>query len=136
MNVQHYTLGAEIPCVHVAYFSTLHLGEGPKDFTGPFTVHGNNTPIKFSIFHGRKDPEEDMEDWGFEGPTFDCLSVAYDGDRILLQDVSPQSLELASRMGLVTQHDTITLLREEDLVVVPHFMGEKAYFGDLSIALR
>lgn len=136
MNVQHYTLGAEIPYVHVAYFSTLHLGEGPEDFTGPFTVHGNNTPIKFSIFHGRKDPEEDMEDWGFEGPTFDCLSVAYDGDRILLQDVSPQSLELASRMGLVTQHDTITLLREEDLVVVPQFMGEKAYFGDLSIALR
>lgn len=136
MNVQHYTLGAEIPYVHVAYFSTLNVGEGPEDFTGPFTVHGNNTPIKFSIFHGRKDPEEDMEDWGFDGPTFDCLSAAYDGERILLQDVSPQSLELASRMGLATQHDTITLLREDDLVVVPQFMGEKAYFGDLSIALR
>lgn len=34
------------------------------------------------LYHGRKDPEEQMEDWGFDGPTigpFETLQVTYAG---------------------------------------------------------
>ncbi|HEY4311067.1 MAG TPA: hypothetical protein VGN12_16570 [Pirellulales bacterium] len=27
------------------------------------------------LYHGRKDPDEDMDDWGFNGPTFGPLSA-------------------------------------------------------------
>jgi len=27
------------------------------------------------LYHGRKDPEQDMEEWGFNGPTFGPLSA-------------------------------------------------------------
>lgn len=135
MTVQHYHLDeATLPCVHSTYLSTLKMGDdsGIHDHPGSYTVT-SSTPISFLVFHGRFDPKAHMDDWGFDGPTFNCLSVAHDPDRILLQNADATSLELAKRLGLEVTGDTITLMYHEDLVVIPRFRDAgPAYFGDHS----
>lgn len=132
MTVQHFTLSESQPNVHSTYLSTMTRGDDDVySHPGSYTVSNNGLGLKFSLYHGRKDPDQDMADWGFEGPTFNCLTVAHDQDRILLQDADPQSLQLAKRLGLEVSNDTITLHYFADLVVVPRFTDDSpAYFGD------
>lgn len=33
--------------------------------------------MKLRLYHGRKDPEQDMEDWGTDGPTLEVEWVQY-----------------------------------------------------------
>lgn len=134
MPVQHFNLDQlKHPSVQSTYLSTLFVDdEGPLDHPGSYTV-SSSVPVTFHLYHGRFDPTKDMDDWGFDGPAFSCLSVAHDPDRILLQDADAQSLELAKRLGLRVDRDTITLMYHDDLVVVPHFRDAgPAYFGDHS----
>jgi hypothetical protein len=134
MNVEHFTLGESLPYVHSTYLSTLNVGDGPIfDHPGSYTVSNDGKSIAFSLYHGRKAPDQDMDDWGFDGPTLHCLTVAHDQDRILLQDADAHSLELAKRLGLEVASDTITLHYFADLVTVPRFADDApAYFGDHS----
>lgn len=133
MTVQHFTLSESLPYVHSTYLGTLNTGAGLMEHPGHFTVSNSNLPLRFQLFHGRFDPEQDMDDWGFEGPTFIGQTIAHDPDRILIQDAEPTSLQLARRLGLDVVGDTITLLYLDDLVLVPKFKGDSpAYFGDHS----
>lgn len=132
MNMQHFALSTDLPFVHSTYLSTLHLGdELLADHPGSYTVSNDGKSITFHLFHGRLDPSQDMDDWGFDGPNLYCLTLAHDRDRILLQDADAHSLELAKRLGLEVTRDTITLHYADDLIVVPKFSGETpAFFGD------
>ena len=33
--------------------------------------------LYLKLFHGRKDPNQDMEDWGFDGPVFGPIQYAH-----------------------------------------------------------
>lgn len=134
MNVEHFTLGESLHYVHSTYLSTLKTGgDAPWGHPGSYTVSNNGDSLAFRLFHGRKDPDQDMDDWGFDGPTLHCLTVAHDQDRILLQDADAHSLELAKRLGLEVTGDTITLHYFADLVTIPRFADDApAYFGDHS----
>lgn len=35
------------------------------------------TGVYLHLFHGRKDPHEDMDDWGFDGPTIGPLEYVH-----------------------------------------------------------
>jgi hypothetical protein len=134
MTVQHYTLAPHTRThVRSTYLSHLDIGtQELLEHPGSYTVSADG-PLTFSLYHGRLDPERNMDDWGFEGPQFNCLNVIHDPDRILLQHADFASVALAQRLGLRVHDDTITLDYHEDLVLVPRFRGEDpAYFGDHS----
>jgi len=131
--VKHYPLQPG-QTLHSTYRSTLIVDadQGPIDHPGSFSARGDK--LQVHLFHGRSDPDEQMFDWGFVGPSFDCLSVAHDPDLMLLQGACATSLELAKRTGLAVHDDTITIPYTDDLVTVPLFRDQQpAYFGDFSI---
>ena len=67
------------------------------------------------LYHGRKDPAEDMQDWGFNGPTFGPLaSVA---------QVYLTHLRLYGDDGVELWLETC-----EDMIV-----WQGSYYGDMSI---
>lgn len=124
------------------YKSSLHIdyedreGMGPGDHPGTCYIRPADSTQRLAIhlYHGRFDPAQDMEDWGFEGPAFTCIAVAHDPDRVLFDGCDPQSLALAQRLGLATHGDTIAVDYHDDMLLVPQFRDtQPAYFGDLSI---
>lgn len=145
MTVTPIQLTPDWPSLHATYCSTLR--HAPTDacaddiwldskpgFSFDFVVQAPQARIKVDLFHGRFDPDQDMQDWGFQGPRFDCGNVAHTPEIMLLQECDATSLELARRIGLDVQHDTITIAYDRDLLVVPRFKDEQpAYFGDFSL---
>lgn len=133
--VIHYTIqpGQMLTSTYCSTLIDHHDESGPIDHPGSFSARG--TQLKIALYHGRDSDTEDMDDWGYQGPTFDCLSVAHDPDLVLLQSACAVSLELAKRMGLATNQDTITIHYGNDgVLAVPSFRdGKPAYFGDFSI---
>jgi hypothetical protein len=133
--VIHYTIDpGQMLCS--TYCSTLIMpnggDEGPITHPGSFSARG--AQLKVALYHGRDSVTAPMDDWGYSGPTFDCLNVAHDPDLMLLQGACAVSLELAKRMGLTVHDDTITIPYTGDLVTVPLYRdGQPAYFGDFSI---
>lgn len=133
--VIHYTIEPG-QMLTSTYCSTLidHNDDlGPIDHPKSFSARG--AQLKVSLYHGRDSVDEDMDDWGYAGPVFDCLSVAHDPDLMLLQSACAISLELAKRMGLETNQDTITITYATGSVLaVPNYRdGKPAYFGDFSV---
>ena len=141
MTVQHFHLTPENNMVTSTYLSTMGYAAPGESFDihtqhpGSYSVCANG-PLQFDLYHGRFDADEDMEDWGFEGPTFNCLSVAHDPDRVLIQGCDCHALTLAQRLGIQTEGDTQILHYHTDLLTVPNFRdGRPAYFGDHSVSL-
>ncbi len=141
MTVQHIQRSPGEAAIST-YCSTLRRVDGKgrelnKDWTHPgsFTISSPTTPVVVHLYHGRLNPDADMDDWGFDGPEFNCLTIAHDPDRTLLQGCDAHSLQLASRMGLSVTGDTIAIEYLDDLLVVPAFRdcSTPAYFGDHSM---
>lgn len=134
--VIHYTIdpGQVLTSTYCSSFIDHRDETGPTDHPGSFSVCGTN--LKVELYHGRDTDTEDMDDWGYAGPTFDCLSVAHDPDLMLLQSACAVSLELAKRMGLTTHQDTIAIPYGKDgVLAIPAFRdGKPAYFGDFSVS--
>lgn len=136
MNVQHLTLSETLPVVRSTYLSHLAYNdqngeEDLHDHPGSYSVRANGALIEFKAYHGRMDPDQDMDDWGFDGPTFQCSDLVHDPDRVLLQHCDSQSVTLAKRLGLTTHTDTVVIDYHEDMLVIPAFRdGQPAYFGD------
>ena len=130
--MEHFILGENAESVTSTYLSTLitYASQGPEDHPIDYSVRAAG-PLVFDLYHGRYDTHADMDDWGFDGPKFGCLSVIHSADHILLQHCDPQSIALADRLGLRVVDDTVILEYFADLVVIPHFRGDQvAYFGD------
>jgi hypothetical protein len=61
-------------------------------------------PVYLELFHGRKDPNQEMDDWGKPGPIFECqyAHTTYSAD-IKIGDNSPA--ELLIRHGMIYYDD-------------------------------
>ena len=136
-TVQHFTLSEALPTIRSTYLSHLAYNDGKAgdedlhDHPGSYSVRANGALIEFQAYHGRMDPAQDMDDWGFDGPTFLCSDLVHDPDRVLLQHCDPQSVALAQRLGLTTHGDTVVIDYHADMLVIPAFRdGQPAYFGD------
>ena len=133
MPLQHFTLSADQPNVHSTYLSTLHFDDELLDHPQSYSVRNPGGTVRFHLFHGRPDPKHDMDDWGINGPTFDCLTVAHDPDRVLLQECDSRSLTLATKLGLEVYGDTVTIKYHDDLLEIPKYLcNGPMYFGDHS----
>lgn len=146
MPVTPLTLTPAMPRLFSTYCSTLRHEPAEEDlastiwldkradFTFDYTVQAPDERIQVRVFHGRFDPEQEMDDWGFDGPTLECGNVAHSPQNMLLQECDGVSLELARRIGLAVHHDTITMPYFSDMLVVPRFKDDApAYFGDFSL---
>jgi hypothetical protein len=104
------------------------------DFTFNYTVQAPDERVLVDLYHGRLDTSQDMSDWGFTGPVFECGNVAHSPENMLLQECDAVSLQLARRIGLTVHHDTISMTYFDGLLVVPRFKDDApAYFGDFSL---
>lgn len=72
--------------------------------------------VYLRLYHGRNDPDQDMDEWGFEGPTFGPLSA-----------VVMTYLATIRIYGHNTSHE-LWLETTSDMV---HWQGK--YFGDFEI---
>lgn len=145
MTVTPIQLTPDWPMLVVTYCSTARLEpsdahadahwlDSEPGFSFDLVIQAPQARIKAALYHGRYDPNQEMDDWGFPGPTFECGNVAHTPELMLLQECDATSLELARRIGLAVQHDTITLPYHDDMLVVPRFKDEQpAYFGDFSL---
>jgi len=70
--------------------------------------------VKIHFYHGRKDPDEQMENWGFDGPTigpFDAVIFTYLTDIRAFKDGEETAIE-----------------RKDDMVI-----WEGNYYGDFEV---
>ena len=139
--VKHYRLDPR-DSLHSTYASTLKVEvfdepAGVDDHPGSFSARPARTEdtLKVHLFHGRDTEDEDLNDWGYTGPEFECQSIAHDPDRLLLQQCDALSTAMAVRLGLAVHADTVTIEYGRDGVLkVPRFRDEKpAFFGDFVI---
>lgn len=137
-NVIHYLLEpgqymASTYCSTLVAPNTSGPDDHPKSFSARHAEQG--APLHVALYHGRDTTDEDMDDWGYSGPEFECLSVAHDPDVMLLQQCDPLSVQLAKRTGLMVHGDTVAIAYAKDGVLeIPAFRDNKpAYFGDFSI---
>lgn len=138
--VIHYTLGPG-QSIASTYCSTLcDLNDEIINHPGSFSARPDtaDSTLRVELYHGRDTEDEDMDDWGYDGPTFYCQSVVHDPNVLLLQNADPHSLTLAGRLGLATHQDTITITYGRDgVLAVPRFKdGKPAFFGDFLINNR
>ena len=71
--------------------------------------------LYLQLYHGRTDPAQQMDDWGFVGPTFGPLACVV------------QTYFSTLRVHGV-DHDELWLEQHDDMVV-----WDGAYYGDISI---
>lgn len=74
--------------------------------------------LRIELSHGRDDPNQDMEDWGYGGPTFDLLH------QVVLQVGPLESLICRDFQG----RKVTTITTFEDMV-----MHEGKYYGDFTV---
>lgn len=70
------------------------------------------------LYHGRKNPDEDMDDWGFNGPVFGPLTAVV---MTYLSTIRLHGTETSDELWLDTMQDMV------------HWDG--SYFGDFEIFL-
>lgn len=138
----HVELPPKVACFST-YKSTLHLEFEDPALSSGILDHPQRcriTPtepaqrLTVELYHGRLNPDQVMDDWGFTGPQFSCAAVTHEPERIELAGSDPHSLTLARRLGLETRDDAILVAYHDDMLLVPQFRGgQAAYFGDLSI---
>lgn len=92
--------------------------------------------VYLHLFHGRSAPDEDMEDWGFDGPVlgpFKYLHMTYLNDLKFSMEVEaykkafPEEARPYEYEGYVEGHFHST----SDLII---YQGK--YYGDFSICTR
>jgi hypothetical protein len=97
--------------------------------------------LELHLFHGRKEPNEEMDDWGFSGPTITgivSMHGTYDELRVRF-DTTEDVLAAHQKMGWTGSSSGMppTFNRDMELIiptyedmVVTWENGEKNYYGD------
>ena len=90
-------------------------------------IKPNETGMYLKLFHGRDDPEEDMDDWGYEGPTIGPLVWAHTtyNSHFRVRLVHPVQWE---ELGFPTYNEEPDFEFKDDMIV---FNG--CYYGDWSL---
>lgn len=91
--------------------------------------------MKLTLTHGRDDPNEDMDDWGYEGPTIFCVKSVQQmyAHRFIVTFQNDSSRDEAQRLtGWPKWEETsLEMLRRDDLIEVCEAGKPAKYFGDL-----
>jgi len=90
---------------------------------------------KFDLYiqHGRKFPNEDLDDWGPNGPKLkNCIGVHSTYKNMYAYFATPRDREIAERQTGWEQWDQKSLIMKycDDLLVAKFEDGSVGYFGD------
>lgn len=88
--------------------------------------------MKLTLIHGRNDPDEQMEDWGFEGPIIEgieWMAVTYMTHFRIKVANNEIAEELAKKLGWDMWEDCQLLIKFHDDMIE----AEGKYYGDWSI---
>lgn len=95
--------------------------------------------LVLTLFHGRRNPAEELDDWGFEGPQFRCagLHVTY-LTNFRIAFATAEQFELAKRLTGWPEWDALTLsvVLDQDMVKAlgnPDDPTGFAWYGDWSL---
>lgn len=88
--------------------------------------------MQMLLFHGRKDPDENLDDWGFDAPIIEnvaALYVTYQ-DNFRVQFQTQEDAEIAHKLTGWDFWDHYTLLMtiHDDMI-----QTKDGYFGDWSL---
>lgn len=95
--------------------------------------------MRLLLIHGRFDPEEQMEDWGFSGPDIDgveALHVTYQQTFVLhFEDAAAAKKAHALTGWPYFDEDALELMFHEDMLktVCISADGPACYYGDYEI---
>ncbi len=93
-----------------------------------------NWCFQLILLHGRHDPDEILNDWGFEGPTITCIEavhVTYSAT-FTVWFANQEALEAAKKVTGWSDWDRLSLEMRfhEDMLVANDQNGTRSYFGD------
>ena len=90
-------------------------------------------------FHGRLDPKQDMDDWGFQGPLIQNVLWMHTTylNRMRVGFATEAAADEAQALTGWEKFDTTELWPEthEDMLVTTDPDGTKKYYGDWSLGL-
>lgn len=116
---------------HLRMFHTDHdsLFDGTQSGTTlARSVLGGD--VYLHLYHGRDNKDQDMEDWGFDGPKIRAKLVVINTDDKLPEAVPENTLAVANCVQLFKADGTVEVVPfAEDML----FYGGK-YYGDFSVA--
>lgn len=93
--------------------------------------------MKLVLLHGRNDPAQDMEDWGFNGPVLQNVDYFHNtyNSTITIGFKSNADADMAHGLtGWKLWDDKVLeLMFKDDMVAIKPEGGELAFFGDWEI---
>lgn len=92
--------------------------------------------MKMLLIHGRHKPDEDLEDWGFNGPTLTGVKyVHWTYGNMTVGFTSREHAEEAQKnTGWEPFDDLVLEVREhQDMLKAKDTKGKDAYYGDYEI---
>lgn len=97
--------------------------------------------MRFLPYHGRFDPDQEMGDWGFQGPEIKgvhALVVTYNSIYRLVFDSEEACEQAREQTGFEKwEAKQLEIRFHEDLVhLKPHGEGPEAYYGDWEVGFR
>lgn len=94
------------------------------------------------LIHGRHDPDQDMDDWGFNGPNIEgveALHVTYGQTFVLhFQDAQSASKAQALTGWRMWDENALEMSFHDDMLKTVSYIndGPIAYYGDYEIQLH
>ena len=102
--------------------------------------------VHLRLFHGRNSPDQDMEDWGFDGPTIGPLefvhvtylcdlkfAMPYDTAAEFFPDVAAQHAKMMHRNGVTND----AWLVDHHLSIVDDLIEHDGkFYGDFSVFVK
>lgn len=93
-------------------------------------------PLKLHMFHGRHAPDEEMDDWGFDGPTLEGVEwfhVTYMVD-FRVKFVSLEAMEAAmAKTGWEVGDELMLYVKHQNDLLKTTENGKECYYGDWSL---
>jgi hypothetical protein len=94
--------------------------------------------MKLTLTHGRNDPNKDMDDWGYEGPTIFNVKEMHQmyAHRFIVTFKDISSRDEAQRLTGWSKWEeaSLEMLRCNDLIEVNEEGKAPQYFGDLLLS--
>jgi hypothetical protein len=91
--------------------------------------------MNLKIFHGRWTPDEEMDDWGFDGPVLTNIQyghITYCEDMKVFFKTKEACEAAQARTGWRRDEENTLLAYIKDGMLCVEWQGRPAYFGDWS----
>ena len=90
--------------------------------------------MRLYLLHGRHKPDDELQDWGFDGPKLEGVEGIHQtyGNPINVHFKTEADCKHARAITgwIELDRTTLTMLWDDDMVLIQPEFGEEAFFGD------